>query len=87
MLLAVFSIEGAATEQNVQDAHLRAIMFAAAPDLLKRLQRLEKAEHDYRLVHDSNGAGHIETGRAWDRLRKEGDAARSAIAKATGDIE
>lgn len=40
---------------------------------------LEKAEHDYRLVYQSQGVGHIETSRCWERLRKAGDAVRQYI--------
>lgn len=44
------------------------------------LSRLAQAEHDYRLVHDSQGDGHPQTGRAWDHLRQSGNEARELLA-------
>lgn len=60
---------------------------AAAADTIEKLEavveearRLEEAEHDYRLTHDSNPSGHINTGRAWDRMRRCGKILRAALA-------
>ncbi len=43
------------------------------------LEDLSSAEAAYRLSHDLNGDGHIQTGRAWDAMRRAGDKARAAI--------
>ena len=51
-------------------------------DLLAACKTLEKAEVHYRLIHDVHGGGSPESGRAWDKLRRYGDKARAAIAKA-----
>jgi hypothetical protein len=40
--------------------------------------RLAQAVHDYRIVHDSRGDDHIETGRVWDRMRRAEAAYREA---------
>ena len=44
---------------------------------LERIKNLEAASrllaqavHDYRLAHDTNGNGALETGRAWDMMRR-----------------
>lgn len=50
-------------------------------DLLGALERLVYCEAHYRGVHDLKGDGHLDTGRAWDKLRKAGDHARAIIAK------
>ena len=43
------------------------------------LQALALAEANYRKKHDLLGSGHIETGRAWDIVRRAGDAARAIL--------
>ncbi len=47
--------------------------------LREALRELANAEADYRRLHDLYGRGHIQTGRAWDRMRRAGDAARAAL--------
>lgn len=47
--------------------------------LREALDRLAKAEETYRQTHDLHGDGHIFTGRAWDVLRRAGNAARDAL--------
>ena len=58
-------------------------LIAAAPDLLKALDELQDAEKIYRMCHDIDGDGHMNTGRAWDRMRRAGQRAREALAKVT----
>ena len=41
---------------------------------------LAYAEAEYRWKHDSEGDGHIETGRAWDRMRDAGKKVAAALA-------
>lgn len=43
-------------------------------DLLSK--RIAGAELNYRSAYERHGDGHIETGRAWDKMRKAGDAIR-----------
>lgn len=43
------------------------------------LTRLAGAEADYRRIHDLVGGDHRETGRAWDLMRRAGDAARALL--------
>jgi hypothetical protein len=46
------------------------------------LAELEAAEAHYRLIFQTAPtAGHLDVGRAWDRMRKAGDAAREALAQ------
>lgn len=47
--------------------------------------RLAEAEATYRITHDTRGDGHIETGRAWDKLRQAGDALRRELGHLTGE--
>lgn len=41
--------------------------------------RLAGAELNYRNAYEQHGAGHIETGRTWDKMRKAGDAIRDYV--------
>lgn len=50
---------------------------AALRDGLDRLQCMERV---YRERHDFHGDGHLETGRAWDHMRRAGDIARATLA-------
>jgi hypothetical protein len=50
------------------------------------LLRLVNAEITYRTSHDLRGSGHLATGRAWDEMRRAGDAARKYL-KSAGFIE
>lgn len=50
-------------------------------DLVRALEELQAAETSYRMCHDLDGDGHINTGRAWDKLRQAGQRARAALAK------
>jgi hypothetical protein len=43
-------------------------------------RELSVAEIEYRSTHDLKGDGHIETGRAWDRMRNAGYRLRAALA-------
>lgn len=51
------------------------------------LDSLQKAEALYRYCHDFNGADHINTGRAWDEMRRAGNSARQALTPAADDVE
>lgn len=44
--------------------------------LRRLLGELQRCEAGYRNQHDYKGSGHRETGRAWDLMRRAGDAAR-----------
>ena len=83
--------ESIVTEENqdeheaIQEANARLI--AAAPDLLAALEELADCEQKYRSAHDLRGDGSKEAGRAWDLMRRAGDRARAAIAKAKGEAE
>jgi hypothetical protein len=44
------------------------------------LEILADAERDYRVIHDLQGDGHMDTGRAWDHMRWAGDRAREFLA-------
>ena len=62
----------------------------AAEERGKRVARIEElkaladAEQAYRKAHDLYGGGDIRTGRAWDAMRRAGDAARQALAALEG---
>src|SRR6266567_121925 len=45
----------------------------------KLLDELAAAEAAYRKAYELKGASKIETGRAWDRMRKAGDRARRSL--------
>jgi hypothetical protein len=48
----------------------------------KALAELAEAEAHYRLIFQTApSADHLDVGRAWDRMRKAGDAAREALAQ------
>jgi len=51
--------------------------------LLNALRYLADCEARYRLSYEQRGSGDMQTGRAWDAMRKAGDRAR-AILKAAG---
>lgn len=48
--------------------------------MIEELKALADAEQAYRKAHDLYGGGDIRTGRAWDAMRRAGDAARQALA-------
>lgn len=50
-----------------------------AEELTKALEDLQDAEQAYRMCHDLDGDGHVNTGRAWDKMRRAGRRARSAL--------
>jgi hypothetical protein len=55
------------------------------PDPLSdALLELADAEKNYRWLHDTQGGGHIDTGRAWDKMRRAGDKATAVLAKLGG---
>lgn len=45
------------------------------------LAALETAEFEYRHLHDLHGDADLRAGRAWDWLRRKGDAARALLAQ------
>lgn len=45
-------------------------------DIETALRDLVKCEEAYRKVHDTKGEGHMDVGRAWDKMRHAGDRAR-----------
>ena len=49
--------------------------------LCEALLELANAEKNYRWLHDTQGGGHIDTGRAWDKMRRAGDKATALLAK------
>ncbi|MCE2842362.1 MAG: hypothetical protein LW689_06215 [Novosphingobium sp.] len=51
---------------------------------IEELKALADAEQAYRKAHDLYGGGDIRTGRAWDAMRRAGDAARQALAALEG---
>lgn len=53
---------------------------AAQDGLVEAAGELAFAEAEYRRKHDLCGRGHIDTGRAWDRMRRAGDKVRAALA-------
>ena len=53
---------------------------APEPDNARLLREFAEAEAAYRLAYQLHGRSDIKTGRAWDRMRRAGDAARQALA-------
>lgn len=49
------------------------------------LNTLQFCEANYRKLHDTKGGSNPETGRAWDLMRRAGNAARSAALKGKDD--
>ena len=60
---------------------------SAIGEVVEAARTLAIAESSYRLVHDLKGDGHTETGRAWDHMRRSGDALRAALAKLDNEGE
>lgn len=58
------------------DSEDLAAAVATIAAMREALGNLQKAEAAYRLAHDSRGDGDITAGRAWDLMRRAGDAAR-----------
>lgn len=54
-------------------------------ELVEALRDLETAEYEYRKLHDLHGDGDLRTGRAWDWMRRKGDAARKALSLYGGE--
>ena len=76
---------------HAEIARLNAIVMSTAPERVREAEEmgqaavmLAKTVHDYRLVHDSHSAGHVNTGIAWDRMRRAEEAV-FAIDKARGE--
>jgi hypothetical protein len=69
----------ALTETAAERDRLR----AEKAELVAVLKELADYEQRYRASHDQRGSGHIQTGRLWDAMRRAGDHARAALAKAT----
>jgi hypothetical protein len=61
-------------------------LMTAAPELVKALEELQSAETTYRMCHGLDGDGHINTGRAWDKLRQAGQRARAALSQVTRPV-
>lgn len=71
-------------KREAEETRANAHLIEAAPNLLDALYELERAEAHYRLVFQTApSASHLDVGRAWDRMAKAGNRARSAIAQAT----
>jgi len=67
-----------------QGAALAADRAARVP-VPDELRELEQAEAHYRLTFQiAPHAGHLDVGRAWDRMKKAGDKARAVLAAAQG---
>ncbi len=49
--------------------------------LMGLVENLAGAEAAYRIAHDLHGGGSLQSGRAWDRMRRAGDEARATLAK------
>ena len=47
--------------------------------LRETLVELVTAEAEYRLCHDRYGDGDLRSGKAWDRMRRAGDAAYKSL--------
>lgn len=66
---------------SVREPEPRGLIEAA--DHIDRLEtaldELQKKESEYRFQHDTLSDGHLDTGRAWDRMRKAGNKAREAL--------
>lgn len=60
--------ESAARIATLEAAHIAALELSAAVT-------------DYRHTHDMKGDGHIETGRAWDRMRNANAKYRSSLSR------
>ena len=71
--------DSAQMERAIADAHI----IAAAPELYEALDQLARAVAHYRLTHDTMGDGHIDTGRAWDAMRKREREAVDVLARAS----
>lgn len=61
------------------EANLRREAHAENERLLAALATLAAAEKHYRSEHDLRGDGSREAGRAWDLMRRAGDAARAIL--------
>lgn len=62
------------------DAEMLRYLTEHAAELLRNaLSELARAEATYRGMHDLKGGQHIETGRAWDEMRRAGDRARELL--------
>lgn len=49
------------------------------------LKECAETEAEYRKAHDLYGDGDMRAGRAWDRMRRSGDAARKLLGESDGD--
>jgi len=68
--------------------HLLAESMNAADEinaLREALEALANAEYEYRHLHDLHGDSDIRAGRAWDWMRRKGDAARAILAQQGGE--
>ena len=78
--LASLAIEGAHAKTLIDYYAAVARTFPALLDCAEALDALEIAERAYRAQHDLLGDDSPAAGRAWDSLRRAGDAARAAFA-------
>ena len=82
MHLASQCREGGAYAERHRAISHHATAIADAIDLLRTVSvpalliELATAEQTYRQMHDTHGADDLRTGRAWDKMRRTGDAAR-----------
>lgn len=60
---------------------------ATEAELLDALEGLATAAFEYRKAHDLHGDGDLRTGRAWDKMRRKGDAADALITKHRGEVK
>lgn len=70
-----------ATEEIARLARERDEVRADAARLLEALEVLSTAERHYRDMYQCHGGQALDTGRAWDMLRKAGIEARAVLAK------
>ena len=79
---AIASSSEAARDLECVAKAIRALPTAPSADvgLVDLLNDLQDAEANYRHCHDLYGGGDMKSGRAWDLMRRRGDAARSALA-------
>ena len=60
-------------------------MTTTQEEMQSALETLAATEAFYRDVHDRFGDGHLNTGHAWDAMRRAGDKARALISRAQAE--